>query len=188
MRLYLGVANKLTVYNHAWLCEQLFQKTGTFHLPGKIIPLYINSARDQILMWMLDCNANGVKAEWLLPSLEDETDWFSSLEEEAVRKETDFTKGTTQEEQQYILSRLEEARRIKAALTAGEGGSGGPLEEEHVDEEIAKLEVLAVETVRAEVVGVEVAGAEAAAAPEEEGLEVGPRAPEQKRRLRRKGS
>lgn len=196
MRLYPSVANNLTVMSHAWLCEQLFHKAGTSHLPARIVPLHINSAIDQILKWMPDCNANGVKADWQLPSLEDEMEWASSLEEKAIRKETDFTKGTTEEEQEYIRSRLEEARRLKAAGAAGDDDEddGNSSDKERVDEEIAGLEAIGAAIAGAKATGseaveAEAAGAEGAEAPEEEeGLEVGPQAPEQRHRLRKRGS
>ena len=63
MQLYTGIGNNLTVMSHAWLCEQLFHKAATFHLPARIVPLHINSAREEMLKWMPDCNANGVKAD-----------------------------------------------------------------------------------------------------------------------------
>jgi hypothetical protein len=44
MRLYPGRGYNLTVMSHAWLCEQLFHKTDSFHLSARVIPLHINSA------------------------------------------------------------------------------------------------------------------------------------------------
>ena len=64
---------------------------------------------DHILKWMPDYNANGVKADWKLPSLQHEMEWNSSLEKKATREEKDFTKGTIVEEQEYIRSRLKES-------------------------------------------------------------------------------
>ena len=61
MRLYPGLTNNLTVYGHGWLCEQLFGELGPFHLSAGVVPLHLNSARDQILMWMPECNAYGVQ-------------------------------------------------------------------------------------------------------------------------------
>lgn len=69
--------------------------------------------------------------------------WSSNLEEKATRKETGFTKGTTEEEQKYIRSRIEEAQRIKAAEAAGDGDDdGGSSDEEHAEDDIAELETL----------------------------------------------
>ena len=63
MRLYPGLINNLSIYGHGWLCEQLFSSLGSFHLPARVVPLHLNSARDQILKWMQDCNAYGVEAD-----------------------------------------------------------------------------------------------------------------------------
>ena len=52
--MYPGFANNLSIYGHGWLCEQLFGSLGPFKLPANVIPLNINSARDQILKWMSD--------------------------------------------------------------------------------------------------------------------------------------
>ena len=72
MRLLPGLANNLSVYGHAWLCDQLFGRFALFKLPTTIIPLNINSARDQILKWMPDCNVEGVSSTWQLPTLDKE--------------------------------------------------------------------------------------------------------------------
>ena len=72
MRLLPGLANNLLVYGHAWLCDQLFGGFELFKLPANIIPLNINSARDQILKWMPCCNAHGVSSDWRLPTLDEE--------------------------------------------------------------------------------------------------------------------
>jgi hypothetical protein len=90
MRLYPGLANNLSVYGHAWLCKQLFGSLGPFKLPANVIPLNINSARDQILNWMPDCNAHGVAGDWQLPELNEELAWASNLVERATRVETNM--------------------------------------------------------------------------------------------------
>ena len=64
MRVLPGLANNLSVYGHAWLCDQLFGCFKLFKLLATIIPLNIKSARDQILKWMPDCNVEGVSSTW----------------------------------------------------------------------------------------------------------------------------
>ena len=46
MRPLPGLANNLSIYSHAWLCDQLFGRFELFKLPTTIIPLNINSAQD----------------------------------------------------------------------------------------------------------------------------------------------
>ena len=42
MRLLPGLANNLSVYGHAWLCDQLFGRFELFKLPATVIPLNVN--------------------------------------------------------------------------------------------------------------------------------------------------
>ena len=72
MRLILGLANNLSVYGHAWPCDQLFGRFELFKLPAPVVPLNINSAREKILKWVPDCNAKGVSGSWKLPTLDEE--------------------------------------------------------------------------------------------------------------------
>ena len=90
MRLLPGLTNNLSVYGHAWLCEQLFASLGPFKLPATVIPLNINSTMDQILKWMPDCNAHGVSGDWRLSVLDDELAWSSTLVERATKVETNM--------------------------------------------------------------------------------------------------
>ena len=85
MRLLPGLANNLSVYGHDWLWDQLFARFELFKIPATVIPLNINSSRDQILKWMPDCNAEGVSSTWRLPSLDEELHWSSTLVEKATR-------------------------------------------------------------------------------------------------------
>ena len=121
MRLLPGLANNLSVYGHAWLCDQLFGRFEKFKLPATVIPLNINSARDQILKWMLECNAWGVSGTWQLPSLDEELQWSSTLVEKATRVEAGMYKRTSSMEVAYILRRVEEDKAAQLAEMAREG-------------------------------------------------------------------
>ena len=79
-----------------------------FKLPGSVVPLNINSARDQILKWMSDCNVEGVSSTWKLPSLDEELQWSSALVERATRTEGEMYKRSSTVEVVYILKRVEE--------------------------------------------------------------------------------
>ena len=72
MRLYPGLTNNLSVYGHTWLCGQLFRSLGPFKFPARVVPLNVNSALDQILKCMSDCNAYGVAGDWQLRELDGE--------------------------------------------------------------------------------------------------------------------
>ena len=133
MRLLPGLANNLSVYGHAWLCDQLFGRFELFKLPATVIPLNINSARDQILKWMPDCNAEGVSSTWQLPSLDEELQWSSTLVEKATRVEDGMYKRTSAAEVTYILKRVAEdkaaryaemEKAAKAGKGRGKAGSG----------------------------------------------------------------
>ena len=124
--LLLGLANKLSVYGHAWLCDQLFGRFELFKLPSTVIPLNVNSARDQILKWMPDCNAEGIASTWQLPTLDEELHWSSTLVERAARTETGMYKHTSSAEVAYILKRVEEdkAARLTEMVRAAKAGKG----------------------------------------------------------------
>lgn len=135
MWLYPGRGCNLIVLGHSWLCQQLFHKMGTFHLPATVVPLHINSERSAILAWMPDSSAAGAKESWKLPKLADETKWASELKEEDEREETDHVKTTTAEEEAYIASRIAEARRSEATRAAGLARDTADDEEEEEVEE-----------------------------------------------------
>ena len=128
MRLLPGLANNLSVYGHAWLCDQQFGHFEMFKLPAAVVPLNINSARDQILKWMPDCNAGGLSSTWQLPSLDEELQWSNTLVEKATRVEDGMYKRTSAAEVAYILKRVAEhkdARRAGMEKAAkGEKGKG----------------------------------------------------------------
>ena len=97
------------------------------------IPLNVNSARDQILKWMPNCNAHGVTNDWRLTTFDEELQWSSTLVEKATRAEEGMYKRTTSVEVAYILKRVAvdmDARRIemekaaKAMKGKGKGGDG----------------------------------------------------------------
>ena len=97
-----------------------------FKLPATIAALNINSARDQILMWMPDCNAEGVSGTWQLPSLDEELQWSNTLVEKATRVEDGMYKRTSAAGVAYIPKRVAEdkdARRaeMEKAAKAGKG-------------------------------------------------------------------
>lgn len=118
MRLFPGHGCNLTVLGHSWLYQQLFHKLGTFHLLDTVVPLHINTERSEILAWMPDYSAVGVKESWELQSLSDEKRWACELVEKAEREEGDLVKETTEEEKAYIANRLAEARRVALAKPA----------------------------------------------------------------------
>ena len=99
-----------------------------FKLLAIVIPLNINSARDQILKWMPDCNAEGVSGTWQLPSLDEELQWSNTLVEKATRVEDGMYECTSAAEVAYILKRVAEhkdARRAGMEKAAkGEKGKG----------------------------------------------------------------
>ena len=77
------------------MCDQLFGRFELFKLPANVIPLNVKSARDQILMWMPDCNAQGVASTWQMPTLDEELEWSSTLVEVATTVETRMYKPTS---------------------------------------------------------------------------------------------
>ena len=87
MRLLPGLANNLSVYGHAWLCDQLFGRFKLFKLQATIIPLNFNPARYHMLKWMSDCNAHGVAGDWRLPTPDEELEWSNALVEKVARVE-----------------------------------------------------------------------------------------------------
>ena len=133
MRLLPGLANNLSVYGHGWLCDQLFGRFELFKLPTTVIPLNINSARDQILKWMPDCNAEGVSSTWQLPTLDEELQWSSTLVEKATMDEGEMYKHISAAEVAYILKRVakdkdahhaEMEKAAKARKGKGKAGNG----------------------------------------------------------------
>jgi hypothetical protein len=149
-----------------------------FHLLAKVVPLHINSARSAIQAWMPECTARGVKETWEMPELEQEMEWASNLMEVASREETDLVKGTIEEEQAYIASRIVKARRAEAKGAAGAEDDEEEEVEEGDEEELAEVR-------KEELGGGEVAGTEAVGEPEEGELEEeGPQVPKPRRRLR----
>ena len=117
-----GLANNLSLFGHALLCDQLFGRFGLFKLPANVIPMNINSARDQILKWMPDCNAHGVSGNCQLPTLEEELVWSSTLVERATKVETRMYKRTSKVEEAFIKRRIEEDKALRAAGKARPGG------------------------------------------------------------------
>jgi hypothetical protein len=118
MRLYPGLINNLSVYGHDWLCEQLFSSLGPFKLPAGVVPLNVNSAFDQILKWMPDCNAYGVASDWQLPKLDTELEWTSNLVERATRVENNMFKRTSMIEAEFIRRRIKEDKAFRTAKKA----------------------------------------------------------------------
>jgi hypothetical protein len=149
MQIYPGLANNLTVMQHISLCHQLFRVSGKFRLPDKVMPLHINSAKDSILAMIPTCTARGVKADWELPSLEDEMTWASNLTERPTREEKDLIQATRDEELAYIAYKAEEA--LKAGKASDSRATATDEEEETPDEEVA--EEHQEEPVREEVAG-----------------------------------
>ena len=107
MRFLLGLANNLSVYDHAWLCDQLFGRFEMFKRPTTVIPLNINSAREQILKWTPDCNTHGVASDWRLPTLDEELEWSSALVGKATSVVTEMYKRTSSMDVAYIMRRIE---------------------------------------------------------------------------------
>jgi len=192
MRLYPGLTNNLSVYGHGWLCEQLFGSLRPFKLPARVVPLNINSALDQILKWMPDCNAYGVAADWQLPELDAEIEWVSNLEERASRVEGNMFKCTSTAEAEFIRRRIEEDKALRATGKARPGGEEKEEEEEAEDEgsshgksegntmeEAAGGEPAGVEALYAAATEAQERDeAEEAEQPEGEWLATGPQAPE----------
>ena len=95
IRMLPGLANNLSVYGHGWLCDQLFGRFELFKIPATVVPLNINSAWDQILKWMPDCNAEGVPSTWQLPTVDEELRWLSNLVEKVTRTKDVMYKRTS---------------------------------------------------------------------------------------------
>ena len=97
------------------MCDQLFGCFELFKLQATVIPLNINSARNQILKWMPDCNPEGVVSTWQLPTLDVELEWSNTLVERATRTKTRMYKPTSSQDVAYILKRVEEDKAARLA-------------------------------------------------------------------------
>lgn len=164
---------------------------GPFHLPARVVPLHINSARDQILKWMPNCNAYGVEADWQLPEMDAEMQWVSNLEERASRVEGNMFKHTSKAEAEFIRRWIEEDKALRAAGKARlreeeeeedeaeGGGSSDERSEEHAVEGAAGIDPAGVEILQAAAAEAQGGGGvEEAEQPKEEWLAMGPQAPE----------
>ena len=137
MRLRTGLKHNLTVMGHSWYCRRLFQleeyaenkvrstgkatKSGKvvkgplFGLPSGVVPLSNNSWQAEILAMMPPFNTHGLDPAWVEPPAHEVEEFFTNLVEELDHEEPRLIQDTTQEELNYIVTRVMEAEHARLA-------------------------------------------------------------------------